>query len=425
MLLLLICVIFIVCLLIGVPIAFSILGSAIFVIWLDGYPLTVMAQRVTSGVQSFPLLAIPLFVLAGTLMEVSGIAHRLFSLTISLVGWVRGGLAHVAVVFNVFLSGLSGSSLADCAVTTRLFVPQMVERGYSRGFSTALCAASATLGPIIPPSILLVIYGWQASVSIGDLFLAGILPGIVIALGLMAVISFVTRRFEIVPEAQFSLARVGREFGAALWALALPVLILAGFRTGAFTATEIAAVAAAYALLVGLFVYRSLRISDLPRIFAQASRDTGAILLIVAAAAPFGWILGIEEAPQKLLQFVNSITDEPWVVLLLINIVLIFLGMFMETLSIILIMVPVLLPILQAMEIDLVHFGIVLAVNMVIGQLTPPVGILMFLSCAIARTRIQEFLREGWPLIIVLFICLGLITYLPAISLFLPNALRL
>lgn len=342
----------------------------------------------------------------------------------SLVGWIRGGLAHVAVVFNIMLSGLSGSSLADCAVTTRLFVPQMLERGYSRGFSTALCAACSTLGPIIPPSILLVIYGWQASVSVGDLFLAGLLPGIVMAASLMAVIGYVTRRQKVPIEERFSIARVGRELSSSIWALALPVLILAGFRTGAFTATEIAAVAAGYALAVGLFIYRSIKVSQLPAIFATAARDTGAIMLIVAAAAPFGWILGIEEAPQKLLAVVRSITDEPWVVLLLLNVLLLLLGMFMETLSIILILVPVLLPLLEAMNIDLVHFGIVLAINMVIGQITPPVGVLMFLSCSISRTSIQDFLREGWPFLVALIFCLIVITYNPWIALALPFLMR-
>jgi tripartite ATP-independent transporter DctM subunit len=422
--LILLCAVFLTLLMAGIPIALAIAGSAIFIIWLEGYPLIVMAQRFASGIQSFPLLAIPLFVLAGALMESSGIAQRLFKLTFSLVGWIRGGLAHVCVVFNVLLSGLTGSSLGDCAVTTRLFVPQMVARGYSKGFSTALCASCATLGPIIPPSILLVIYGWQASVSIGDLFLAGIVPGIVMAAALMAVIAIVSARWSVPREGKFSAIIVVREFVAALWALALPALIILGFRTGAFTATEIAAVAAGYSLLVGLFVYRSISFSELPAVFAQAARDTGAILLIVAAAAPFGWILAIEQAPQQLLAVGRGISDEPWVILLMINMLLLVLGMFMETLSIILILVPVLIPLLQAMQIDLVHFGIVLAINMVIGQLTPPVGVLMFLSCGIAKTRVGDFLREGWPLLAALIVCLAVISYVPWLSLALPTALK-
>ncbi|MCM0018701.1 MAG: TRAP transporter large permease [Tagaea sp.] len=424
MTLLLLCGVFAGLLLLGVPIALAIAGSAIFVIWIEGYPLIVMAQRFASGVQSFPLLAIPLFVLAGALMEASGIAKRLFALTSSLVGWIRGGLAHVCVAFNVLLAGLSGSSLADCAVTTRLFVPQMVARGYSQGFATALCASCSTLAPIIPPSILLVIYGWQASVSIGDLFLAGVVPGFVMAVSLMAVIGFVAAKRGIPREGKFSIAQVGRELLGALWAIALPAIIILGFRTGAFTATEIAAVAAGYALFVGLFVYRTIRLPELPAVFAQAARDTGSILLIVAAAAPFGWILAIEQAPQQILAIGRALTDEPWVIMLLINVLLLLLGMFMETLSIILILVPVLLPLLQAMQIDLVHFGIVLAINMVIGQLTPPVGVLMFLSCAIAKTRIADFLREGWPLLAALLGCLLLISYVPWFSLALPTALK-
>ncbi|MBB4017519.1 C4-dicarboxylate transporter DctM subunit [Chelatococcus caeni] len=411
-------------LMIGVPTAYALAGSALLAIWWDGIPLTVAAQRIAAGVQSFPLLAIPLFILAGTLMNASGISERLFDLTRALVGHIRGGLAQVNVLANVFMAGVSGSSLADAAATTRVFVPQMVKNGYDKAFSVALTAAAATLAPIIPPSILLVVYGWQANVSIGSLFIAGILPGLFIAACLFGVVAVIARVKGYARGEPFSGARLKASFRQAIWALLMPVIIVVGFRLGVFTATEVAAVAAGYAFVVGVFVYGTVRFADLPSILAQTARDTASILIIVATSAPFAWVLSINQAPQQLLQLITGISENPWAVLLMLNVLLLFIGMFMETIAVIIILIPVLMPLLTTLQIDLVHFGILMIVNLVIGQITPPLGVLMYVTCAISRTSLGRFLVAVAPFLGVLIVALLVITYVPAISLLLPGLIR-
>ena len=423
MLTILLCM-FVVLLLVGVPIGFAMLGSAMLVIAIDGIPVSVVAQRVATSVQSFPLLAVPLFTLAGALMNESGISERLFAFTRAFVGHIRGGLAQTAIVGNVFLSGISGSSVADCAATSRVFVPQLTAAGYGRGFAAAVCAAAATLGPIIPPSILMVIYAWQANVSLGDLFIAGLIPGLVMAGAMMLVIDRTARRRGFPKDAAFSGERLWEAFRDALWALAMPVLILVGFRMGVFTATEIAAVACAYSLVVGLFVYRTLSWKGLPAILLATGRETAAILIIAAGAAPFSWILGVEQAPQKVAALLTSISREPWVILLILNVALLIAGMFMETLAIMIILVPILIPLLNAVGVDLLHFGIVLLVNLVIGQITPPVGVLMFVASSVSRTHLGLIVREIGPFVLALVAALAVLSYVPALSTWLPRALR-
>jgi len=423
MLTILLCV-FILLLVVGVPIGFAMLGSAVLVIAIDGIPVSVAAQRVATSVQSFPLLAVPLFTLAGALMNESGISERLFAFTRAFVGHIRGGLAQTAIVGNVFLSGISGSSVADCAATSRVFVPQLTEAGYGRGFAAAVCAAAATLGPIIPPSILMVIYAWQANVSLGDLFIAGLIPGVVMAAAMMAVIAWTAKKRNFPKDAAFSGARLWQAFKDALWALAMPVLILVGFRMGVFTATEIAAVACAYSLIVGLFVYGTLTWKGLPAILLATGRETAAILIIAAGAAPFGWILGVEQAPQKVAALLTSVSSEPWVILLILNVALLIAGMFMETLAIMIILVPILIPLLNAVGIDLLHFGIVLLVNLVIGQITPPVGVLMFVASSVSRTHLGLIVKEIGPFVLALIAALMVLTYVPALSVWLPRVLN-
>jgi C4-dicarboxylate transporter, DctM subunit len=408
-------------LLIGTPIAIAMIAASGLVIWLEGVPLTLVAQRVFAGLQSFPLLAVPLFTLAGSLMNESGISERLFGFTRAMVGHIRGGLAQTAIVGNVFLAGISGSSVADTAATTRVLVPELERNGYSRAFGAALSACGGTLGPIIPPSILMVLYAWQANVSLGALFVAGILPGLVMACAMAGVIAIVARLRNYPTSGSFSGPVLWAQFKRAIWALMMPVIIIVGFRMGAVTATEIAGVAALYSAVVGIFVYRTLKWSRLPHILATTARETAVILMIAGAASPFSWILGIEQAPQLVVSTVQSVTSEPWAVLLILNIALLFAGMFMETIAIMIILVPILIPLLQSMQIDLVHFGIVLLVNLVLGQLTPPVGVLLFVSMTIAKVSMAKLLREIWPFLLGLLAALLLITYVPHLSLWLPR----
>ena len=410
--------------LIGVPIAFAMLGSALLMIWLEGLPLSIFAQRVTSGVQSFPLLAIPLFILTGNLMNQSGMSERLFDFARALVGHVRGGLAQVNVLGSIFMSGVSGSSLADCAATTRIFVPQMERAGYSRGFSVALTAASATLAPIIPPSILLIIYGWQANISIGDLFIAGIMPGLFVGIILLSLCVLIARIKGFETGAPFSRSILWITFKRSVWALLLPVLIVGGFRAGIFTATEVAAVAAVYALVIGLLVYRTLNLRDIRVALLGTAKDTASILILVAAASPFAWILALYQAPQLMLGLITGVSENPLIILLLLNLLLLVVGMFMETLAVIIILVPILLPLLKLFGIDLTHFGIIMVFNLLIGQLTPPLGVLMFVSCSIARVRMGTFLIEIWPFLLALTAALGVITFVPTLSLGLVQAFR-
>lgn len=423
MLTLLLCV-FVGLLLFGVPIGFAMLGASMLVIGLEGIPVSVVAQRVATSVQSFPLLAVPLFTLAGALMNESGISERLFNFTRAFVGHIRGGLAQTAIVGNVFLSGISGSSVADCAATSRVFVPQLTQAGYGQGFAAAVCAAAATLGPIIPPSILMVIYAWQANVSLGDLFIAGLIPGIIMAVAMMLVIGITAHRRGFPKDAAFGADKLWHAFKQALWALAMPILILVGFRIGVFTATEIAAVACAYSLFVGLFVYRTLSWKGLPAILLTTGRETAAILVIAAGAAPFGWILGVEQAPQQVAELLTSISKEPWVILLILNIALLVAGMFMETLAIMIILVPILIPLLNELQINLVHFGIVLLVNLVIGQITPPVGVLMFVASSVSKTHLGLIVKEIGPFVLALIGALMLLTYVPQLSIWLPQYLK-
>jgi len=415
---------FTVLLLFGTPIALAMIAASGLVIWNEGIPLTVVAQRVFAGLQSFPLLAVPLFTLAGSLMNESGISERLFAFTRALVGHIRGGLAQTAVVGNVFLAGISGSSVADTAATTRVLVPQLERNGYSREFGAACAAAAGTLGPIIPPSILMVLYAWQSNVSLGALFVAGVIPGLVMA-GAMSLVIFVLARVRGYPTSgSFSLTALWKAFRDALWALLMPVIIIVGFRLGAVTATEIAGVAAFYAAVVGVFIYRTLKWSRLPAILRTTARETAVILIIAGAAAPFSWILGIEQAPQLVVASIQSITSEPWAVLLILNVALLIAGMFMETIAIMIILVPILVPLLTSLHIDLVHFGIILLVNLVIGQLTPPVGVLLFVVMTIAKVSLAKLVREIWPFVLGLVVALALITYIPATSLALPKLLK-
>jgi len=408
--------------LLNVPIAFAIIATSVTFLYLTDVPLVMQIQRMVAASNNYPLLAVPLFILAGSLMNATGITQRLFTFTNAMVGHIRGGLGHVNIVTSMLMAGISGSAIADCAATTKIFVPHMVEAGYKKSFSVAVTAASATIGPIIPPSIIFVVYAWLAGVSVGKLFLAGAIPGALMGLYLMVAVFFISKKKGYGRSAGgFSwrvLVKTGKD---AILALLMPVIILGGILGGVFTATEAAGVAVVYALLIGTLVYRELRFSDIFRILKELAVDTAAIMFIVAAASPFGWILGLEQVPQLMIEVFTGISENPYVVLMVLNVFFLIIGTFMETTAIMIIMVPIMMPLVKVLGIDPVHFGVVISINLLIGTLTPPVGVLMFTTCGIAKVSVMDFVKAVWPFYISLIAVLASVTYLPQVVLWLPN----
>jgi len=408
----------------GVPIAIAMgLASAIALLYEGATPLLVLVQRSFTSVDSFPLMAIPFFILAGTLMEFGGISKRLINFANALTGHFAGGLAIVTVVTAMFFSAISGSSAATTAALGSILIPAMISKGYNRNFAGAIQAVSGELGVIIPPSIPLILYGVAAGVSIGDLFLAGMIPGILIGLSLILAVSILAKKYKFPREEKKSVPEIGKAFKDAFLALMMPVIILGGIYGGIFTPTEAAGVAVAYALIVGVFIYKEIKLNRLVKILTEASITTAVVMFIISSAGLFGWILTMENVPREVAEFITSFSDNPLVFLLLVNLFLIFVGMFMETNASIIILTPLLVPIAAELGIDPVHFGIIMIVNLALGMCTPPLGVNLFISAEIANIRLEQITRGMLPFYIVMALILILITYVPQITLFLPNLL--
>ncbi|WP_366658368.1 TRAP transporter large permease [Fodinicurvata sp. EGI_FJ10296] len=409
--------------LLGVPILFAIgIASALGILTIGASaPWIIIPASMFNGMNSFPLMAIPFFVLAGELMNRGGISRRLVSFAVALVGHVQGGLGHANVVANAMLAAVSGSALANIAAVGRVMIPEMEKKGYEREFATGITISSSLLGPIIPPSITMVVYAVTAGASIGGLFLAGVLPGILMALLLMAVIYIRARKMNYPVNDSFTVRGVvdtGRE---AIIALLMPVIILGGIFGGIMTPTEAAAVAVAYALIVGLFVFRELKLKDVGDILANTGILTGFIMLIVGAARVFSDLLAQEAVPQAIAAVVLSITSNEILMLLLINLLLLVVGCLMDTTAAIIILVPILLPIATELGIDPLLFGVMMCINLVIGLATPPVGIALYLGADVANLKVEKVIRATLPFLIVQIGVLLLVTFVPAISLTLPR----
>lgn len=415
---------FALCLIIGVPIAFSLgLGSIATLLFSLDTPLTLIVQRMFAGMDMFPLMAVPLFMLCGELMNTGGMIDSVMSFADHLVGHIRGGLAHVNVVASMLFGGITGSAVADTSALGSIEIPMMVKSGYDKDFSAAITAGSATVGPIIPPSIPAVLYAMAAQdISVGALFLAGAIPGLVIGLSLMAMAYFLAHRRNY-PKREGGLQWRGlfRSLKRASPALITPIIIMGGILGGAFTPTEAAAVAVFYALVVGLFITRDLRLSDLPRLLLRSGITSGIVLLVVATANIFGWILATEKIPQMASEFMLSISSSPWFFLLLVNIFLLIVGCFMETAAALIILVPIMAPIAVSMGINPIHFGFIFVYNLIIGLVTPPLGLCLFVSCGISNTSLERVSRAILPFLIVLIALLFVFTYVPWISLILPD----
>jgi C4-dicarboxylate transporter DctM subunit len=409
----------------NVPVAISLgLAAAAALLLMPTVSFEVIVQRMLYGLNSFLMLSIPLFLLFGELMESAKITDRLVQFSLALVGRLRGGLGHVTIATEMVLSGVSGSGTGDAAALGSVLLPTMVKSGYGKPFSAALIGAASTLGPIIPPSIIMVVYAAIANVSVGRVFLGGIVPGLVIGGLMMMQTVLVARRRNIPMGERLSLREVGRATGRASLVLLAPLIVVAGIVGGVFTATESAGVACLYALVLGLGVYRTLKLGDLPAVFSRATLTTGKVMFVLATASVFSWILARGGVPDQvaLLPFFND-PSKPWLILLALNVLLLILGCLMDSLAILLIITPIILPIAAKAGIDPVHLGVVMTVNLSIGLVTPPFGGSMFVLMGISRISMAEFAREIWPWIIVLIVALVVMTYIPQVVLALPNLL--
>ena len=406
----------------GIPISMSIGVSAVlYLLCYGSISLAVIAQQMTLGIDSFPLLAIPLFLLAGMIMSEANITTRIIGFANALVGRITGGLAMVMVISCMFFGAISGSGVADVTAIGSLMLPAMDQQGYKKGLSASLLGCAGSLGTVIPPSIVMIILGVTTGTSIGKLYLGGFIPGVFTGLCLMGLAWVYAKRMHLPPGEPFAVGKVVTAFRQAFLSLLTPVIIIGGIITGVFTATEAAAAASAYALLLGLFVYRSLKLSQLPSIFLRVAETTGIILFIISAAALFGWILAAEQIPQRLAAFFLSISQNYYVLLILINVLLLILGTFMETIAIIIIVVPVLMPLVTSLGMDPVHFGVMVTVNMAIGANTPPVGVDLIAACKVGQTTLDDAMPYIWPFVGAMTVALICVTFIPPLVTFIPQ----
>jgi tripartite ATP-independent transporter DctM subunit len=409
-------------LLVGVPVAVSLAGaSAIFIIANGSPPPMVVAHRMINGVDSFPLLAVPFFILAGNLMNTAGITERIFNFALALVGWLRGGLGHVNVGASVIFAGMSGAAVADAGGLGAIEIKAMRDAKYDPGFAVGITAASSTIGPIIPPSLPMVIYGVVAGASIGQLFVAGFIPGLVMALSLMLMISWFARRKGFPRDQPFYWSVLWQTSKRAFLSLLTPVIIVGGILTGAFTPTEAAVAACAWAMFLGLVVYRTLTFRRFLRVSYDTIETTAVVLLVVGAAAIFAWILTSNRVPEQFAAALLAVSDRPWVILILINLILLLVGCFMETVAAITIMVPVLLPIAVSIGVDPVHFGVIMVLNLMLGLLTPPVGMVLYVLARVANIPFEKCVAGTAPFLIPLVAVLLLVTFVPALTMWLPT----
>lgn len=409
--------------LINVPIAVS-LGIVAVVAMLSSHGLDSLPNMplvIYNGATNFPLLAIPLFILAGAIMNASGISQRLIAFASAIFGWVRGGLAHVSIGASLFFAEISGSAVADVAALGSILIPGMKKKGYPGPYAAAAMSSAATLAVIIPPSIPMILYAVMAETSVVQLFVAGVVPGLIGAFGLMAMASFLARRYNLPRDERFSAKRIlttGRE---ALWAFALPIIILGGIFGGIVTATEGAALAVVAALFVGLVIYRELDLKHLRAAIMEGGSQTAVVMLLVATSALLGTYLTEVQAPQALAKAVGDFTSNKWVVLALLNVLFLFLGMFLHSAAAIILVIPIVMPLVRAVGIDPVHFGLIVTINLGIGQQTPPVASVLMVASSIAKASVWEVSRVNIWFIGVLFAVLMLVTYVPVTGLGLVN----
>ena len=419
--------IFFLMLLIGVPVAFGVGISSMLYLALNGKDLVILTQRIFAGGDSFTLMAIPLFIFAGEIMNACGVTKRIVGFANELVGFIPGGLAHVNILASMLFAGVSGSTSADVASIGGMLIGSMDEAGFDRDYATAVTAASATIGSIIPPSILMVLYSSITGISVGKLFMAGVIPGILVGVALMLVAYFSSKKngYGQLNKQPFSWGNVARCTKEAIWALVMPVIVLGGIYGGVFTPTEAAGVAAMYGFIVGVFVYKDLKLKDLPQLLMNSAKSTAMVMIIVGAASSFGWILTSARIPDLIASFLVSLTSNKWVLLLIINFFLLIVGCLMDVTASIIILTPIFMPIISQYGINPIHFGIIMVVNLAIGMSTPPLGVNLFVSCGIAKISIEENAKAMIKFLIANLIALLIITFCEPISTFLPKLMGL
>ena len=406
----------------GVPVAIALAGPSLIFILIDGHvPSLVVAHRMINGVDSFPLLAVPFFILAGNLMNSSGITERIFDFAKALIGWLPGGLGHVNIGASVIFAGMSGAAVADAGGLGAIEIKAMRDAKYDPGFAVGITAASSTIGPIIPPSLPIVIYGVVAGASIGQLFAAGLIPGLLMAAALMIMVAFYAHRYHYPRDQAFRFGILGRAFIRAFLSLLTPVIIVGGILTGAFTPTEAAIAACAWALFLGLVIYRTLTLRRFLKVSMDTIETTAVVLFIVAAASIFAWILTSNRVPEHFAAALLTVSENPIIILLLITLILLVVGCFMETVAAITILVPVLLPIAIHVGVDPVHFGVILVLNLMIGLLTPPVGMVLYVLSRVAKVPFERCVSATAPFLIPLFAVLLLVTFFPIFTMWLPT----
>ncbi len=409
-------------LVIGLPLPFTLLAASLAALLNIGFlPLTVMPQRLVAGIDSFAFMAIPFFVLIGLIMNAGGLTQRLIDLANAMIGFIRGGLALVNVLTSLFFGSISGSATADTAAIGSVMIPAMKREGYDGGFSVAVTACSSTLAPILPPSITLVLYGIIAQVSMVDLFLAAYVPGLMLGAGLLLVTYIIAKRRNYPIHERSSLHKVAVAIKRSAWAMALPVLLIGGILGGVFTVTEAAGVGVVYSLFVSLFIYRELKFRQLPELLYSASIRVGGLMSVAASALVYAWVLSYLQVPQAIASSLLGISENTLVLLLLLNVLFLSVGMFMEAKSAMLILLPVLIPILPEMGIDLIHFGVIVVFNLLIGLITPPVGLCLNLAAKLGNEPLSNAIVASLPFLGVMLIILMIITYVPATVMWLPG----
>ena len=413
---------FVLLLVIGVPISISIGASAVLGCLSLGYPLVVIGQKMVSGIDSFLLIAVPLFILAGNLMNAGKITEKIFDTAKELVGWIPGGLGHANVVASIMFAGMSGSAVADAGGLGAIEMEAMKKNGYDEDFAGAVTAASSVIGPIFPPSIPLIIYGSVASVSVDQLFMGGVVPGLLMGVLLMVMVLYfaIVRRYERHP---FRLRALIRQFLGSIPALITPVIILCGFVVGWFTPTEASSIAVIYSLLIALFLYRTLDWKSFKKCLKDSAISSANTLFIIGTSTLFTYVMAMEGISRQFADVILGISSNPNVVLLVINVLLLVLGMVMEPGAILTLMLPVLLPIANGLGLDLVHFGVMVVLNLMIGQVTPPFGVCLFVISDVNKLKLERLYRSILPFLVPLILTLILVTYIPGIVTALPNAL--